>query len=171
MVFATVTIAALQPTYHPGRSESRFLAQRQIKVDSCITGGFCVGGACTDNTIGVDVHNCGAVGRDCQGGELCITGSCLPLNFSTSDPSPCGSTNLPCAPGQWCTQDGKCAPIGILADPRHCGPSSDKCDPGHLCVNGVCTRIDIGTDPNSCGNNKKKSPPGNWCSKGKCLSF
>ncbi|KAH7146080.1 hypothetical protein EDB81DRAFT_883501 [Dactylonectria macrodidyma] len=78
LLFATMMIAALYLTYYPGRSESRFLAQRQIKVDSCTTGGFCVGGACIDNTIGVDVHNCGAVGHKsfpplCDGSSECLT--------------------------------------------------------------------------------------------------
>lgn len=61
---------------------------------------FCAAGSCVD--LRIDINNCGACGRVCQGqsgGLVCVTGNCHDIN---NDADYCGFSGQPCAPGQIC---------------------------------------------------------------------
>ena len=61
--------------------------KRQPARQRCEPAESCVGGFCTDNTVGIDSYNCGSISHACRSGELCVLGDCLPLNLSSADPA------------------------------------------------------------------------------------
>jgi hypothetical protein len=80
---------------------------------------------------GVDIQgdrsNCGACGRACDEGELCVAGECV---------SPCaGSANsVGCDDG-----DGGVVCVDTNTDPQHCGGCGRACP--HTCRAGKCGRL------------------------------
>jgi hypothetical protein len=79
------------------------------------------GAACVDTAS--DPTNCGGCGMACQGGVLCVGGSC----------SGCvGAGLVACL--------GRC--VDVAVDPANCGACGDACAMGQLCLNGVCTVVD-----------------------------
>ena len=77
---------------------------------------FC-NGMCAVTAI--DPSNCGACGRTCPSGQVCVNGQCTTT----------------CPPGQtFC--GGSC--VSTTTDPNNCGTCGTHCASG-VCANGVCT--------------------------------
>ncbi|ODA77834.1 hypothetical protein RJ55_06436 [Drechmeria coniospora] len=147
----------------------QLLPRLQVHVGHCPGASFCVDKICTTNVVNLDPLHCGPAGQACKTGEICVVGSCLPLNISS--PATAAGGVEDCRTGQWRDGKGDCQPLRIALDARRCGPQERVCDPGQLCVNDVCVTIDIGADPKSCGESEFACEPGNWCFNGTCTPF
>ena len=110
-----------------------------------------------------DPLNCGACGKACKAGEVCVQGGCaLQCGGNAtkcgaycvntkSDPDNCGMCAGKCPAGQVCSV-GKCATscqqgltdcsgacIDLQTDDDNCGVCGNPCDAGQKCVGGKCT--------------------------------
>jgi hypothetical protein len=111
-----------------------------------------------------DPLNCGACGKACAAGEVCVQGGCA----------------LQCAGGAT-----KCANVCVStkSDPNNCGMCGIKCPPGEVCNNGKCAVscsvgltncsnacVDLQTDDDNCGMCAATCGIGQKCSAGKCVA-
>jgi hypothetical protein len=71
--------------------------------------------------VSTDVDHCGECGNDCDDGETCVSGDCVPLM--------CGGGELAC--------DGAC--VDPSSDRQNCGGCGDDCFGGEVCSSGQCT--------------------------------
>jgi hypothetical protein len=109
-----------------------------------------------------DPTNCGACGKACKEGEVCVQGGCAlqcaggatkcgaECASTKSDPNNCGMCGTKCATGQVCNL-GKCALscestltncsgacVDLQTDDDNCGVCGTACDSGQKCAGGKC---------------------------------
>jgi hypothetical protein len=96
-------------------------------ADGVPQGGNCCAGGCAD--LANDAHNCGACGRSCRAGEICLRGNCVPpvACDQTSDGSLCrlasGVQGLCCG--------GAC--VDVHTDAQNCNGCGLACPAGASC--------------------------------------
>jgi hypothetical protein len=131
------------------------IGKRQVKCD-----GLCV-------SLNHDHWHCGACGRQCDSGQVCVPGlgdqgicatSCQPHRTNCggdcvdlqTDHMNCGSCGRQCDSGQWCSS-GFCSasclhPLRLCmgrcvdydTDRQNCGSCGRVCDAGEVCSGGFC---------------------------------
>ncbi len=87
--------------------------------------GTCCGAACVDTKA--DANNCGACGKSCPSGSMCVGGQC-------GCPGP-GGTATTCGAGQTCCGTSGCK--SLTSDSNNCGVCGNSCG-GATCTNGTC---------------------------------
>ena len=91
----------------------------------------CGGGACVD--LESDPANCGACGKTCSTGEVCLSsaigmpGACTPV-LPTS-PCPANYTD--------CKAEGCVLTAAMKGNPIHCGGCNNVCAPNEICTTGA----------------------------------
>jgi hypothetical protein len=111
-----------------------------------------------------DPLNCGACGKACKAGEVCVQGGCA---------LQCGGNTIKC--GAICANP--------KSDPDNCGMCGTKCAQGLVCNVGKCdvscqtgltncssACVDLQTDDDNCGACGTVCDPGQKCSAGKCIA-
>lgn len=141
---------------------------------TCPPGRMPCGDTCRD--VATDPMHCGACGRTCRGGEVCMAGACrapggdgggpacimpmVPCGSScvdtASDPAHCGACGRACGPGQTCMA-GAC---------RAAEDAGGGCPPGRSACGGVC--VDTQSDAMHCGVCGHACPSGWRCAMGVC---
>lgn len=109
-----------------------------------------------------DVLNCGACGKACKAGEVCVQGGCA---------LQCGGGATKCS--------ATC--VSTKSDPDNCGMCAFKCGTGLVCSVGKCAAtcqqgltacnsacVDLQTDHDNCGMCGKSCAAGQRCSNGQC---
>jgi serine/threonine protein kinase len=102
-----------------------------VTANDCGTGSWsCIGDKCTCpqtmcgsicTNISLDGANCGACGKGCSGGDICMAGSCSA-----------------CKPPMRQMCGGVC--LFIVSDNNNCGGCGIKCPVGKICSQGVCPK-------------------------------
>ena len=115
------------------------------------------GGKCV--AVDIDAANCGACGRACPAGDICISGRCeCPPGRQicgaacldvTTDRGNCGRCGRPCIPGDVCVSGQCVCPVGLNVcssqcvnedtDRRNCGRCGNVCAADEVCSSGRCT--------------------------------
>jgi hypothetical protein len=125
---------------------------------------------CADGCVDTQTSlgNCGGCDDECQNGEVCSEGDCVPLcgesqrfcdgacRTIVSDTAHCGECGNACAGGDFCI-DGACeavCPFSIcpgagggeecadtFSNPSHCGACDVSCSAGSSCVDGACDLV------------------------------
>jgi hypothetical protein len=134
----------------------RFICRKQRrghKITSrcgCPPGTRECAGACV--SVALDPGNCGACGRRCPPGQVCVAGRCQ----GGAD----GTTGV--GGGGGCTSSSGCAP-GTACDE---GTAVNRCPPGKTQCGCEC--VDTGSDPHNCGRCGRPCPSGQFCVRGTC---
>jgi len=123
-----------------------------------------------------DRQNCGACGRACANGEICVDEDCVLTcagGFADcsdqcvdlmTDERHCGGCDQPCEPFERCTGgacrvvcridqtdcDGLC--VDLLVDRNHCGVCGRRCRDGQFCIAGFCRAPCAESGLTDCGN-------------------
>ena len=127
----------------------------------CVAPSKTCGSKCTDVTK--DPANCGACGKACAAGVVCVDGGCK---------ASCGTDTVSC--------DGTC--VNLLTDKDHCGACTTKCPTDSVCVDAKCKLsctapqidcgvgkcIDLKTDKANCGSCLKSCTTDQSCTAGVC---
>jgi hypothetical protein len=96
-------------------------------ADGAAQAGYCCGGSCM--AFSTDADNCGACGRRCPAGEICVGGNCVPPVecVATADATPCPLPNG--VQGMCC--GGAC--VDVHTDASNCGSCARVCPTGSTC--------------------------------------
>ena len=124
----------------------------------CPSGRTLCNGLCLN--LRTERTNCGACGRACEVGQLCVAGECRP---------DCVGGLIDCG--------GAC--INPASDPMHCGRCGNACSPVELCGAGECLQVpgralcngaitDTLTDLAHCGGCGVACPASATCTAGLC---
>ncbi len=70
--------------------------------------------ASCDATLATDPENCGSCGTKCDAGDICVGGSCVPCNSSTTD---CDGDSWLAADGDCCDKPGACGAEPAMINP------------------------------------------------------
>jgi hypothetical protein len=154
--------------------------------------GNCCGGSCA--LLATDTLNCGACGRVCPAGEVCLRSQCVPpvACINTTDATPCllpdGVTGMCCSGScvdvhtddancgycaQTCPTGSTCHGVSDALGGGQCQDASGRpltcptapCAPGHQCVGNICR-------PVSCAGLADATPCANGrCCGGTCTSI
>ncbi len=111
-----------------------------------------------------DPTHCGACGKACKAGEVCVQGGCA---------LQCGGNTIKC--GSTC--------VNQKSDPENCGMCAQKCAQGMVCNVGKCDVscqqgltncsggcVDFQTDDDNCGSCGTTCDSGQHCAAGKCVA-
>ncbi|MBL8717426.1 MAG: hypothetical protein JNL79_15670 [Myxococcales bacterium] len=128
------------------------------KCVACLTGKERCGATCV--ALDTDPANCGACGKACIDGKVCISGGCI-----------CPSGTYTCS--------GKC--VDLLSDKDNCGACGKACPAGDVCAFAACEKVctapttkcgggcvDVTSDKDNCGACGKACATGETCTSGKC---
>ncbi|MFO0651193.1 MAG: MXAN_6577-like cysteine-rich protein [Polyangiales bacterium] len=128
----------------------------------CQAGLTACGSVCRD--LQTDNSNCGACGRTCPSGNVCVSGSC----------------SLTCASG-FANCSGVCR--DLQTDNNNCGACARACSSGQVCLSGTCTIscpagqsacgsscFDLTSDRNHCGTCTTVCPSGQVCASSTCVT-
>ncbi|RMG95783.1 MAG: hypothetical protein D6705_12825 [Deltaproteobacteria bacterium] len=145
----------------------------------CPEGRIDCDGVCIDPSA--DPLHCGACGRACGGGEVCVQGAC-------EDPcdGACDEVLEVCEAGTCTCREGFVRCGGECVDPRtdgeHCGGCNVSCDGDRVCNDGSCVAggcptpleeceggcVDLQDDPLHCGGCERRCKAYEVCVEGTC---